>query len=109
MSWIAVDAVFDLAPDDLSRRELKVLVALARRVSTPHQRPDTIPTCYPYIDRIAADARVSRRTVHRALAELERRGLIAHIRTGRSSLYALTLLADLAMTPTDDLPISNPR
>ena len=42
-----------------------------------HDRSDAAGTCWPGVKRIAADLKLSRRTVQRALGDLEQAGLVS--------------------------------
>ena len=58
-------------------------------------RSNADDTCWPSVRRIAADLKLSRRTVQRALADLERHGFLEHTHRRRpngsltSSLYRI--------------------
>lgn len=55
--------------DDLPSRAVTVYLYLQKRANSEHQ-------CWPSIRRIAADLHLSRRTVERALRDLERNGWV---------------------------------
>ena len=75
--------------EELSHRARTVYMYL-------HDRSDATGVCWPGVKRIASDLKLSRRTVQRALGDLERAGLVSRQPRYRpngsltSNLYQIT-------------------
>ena len=61
--------------EELSHRAKTVYMYL-------HDRSDAAGACWPGVKRIASDLKLSRRTVQRALGDLEQAGLVSRLRQG---------------------------
>lgn len=109
-TWVSLDAVravVTAAPDlDLSVSEMAVLIQLAISVNDK----DTMQT-WQTTARIVERSKVSRAQVTRALASLQRRGLIEFVRFQRSGVkeYRITLSnATAKPAPSNPAPKTNP-
>lgn len=89
---------------ELSDMARTVLVVLSKYV--PFWEPDYV--VYPGIDRLAGEIGKSRRTITRALGELDTAGLIRRVhRSNTSTIYHLVYLEESSVKAVEVLPSAN--
>ncbi len=93
--------------EELGRLHTLVLLALADAADCRTIEGEIVGVnCYPSLGRVARRARCSRRTVMRAVAELEERGYIERrLRAGRNTDYTLTIDRGRALTSDTMSPV----
>ncbi len=97
MGWRLVEEVLDGCPD-LKYREFRILIALATNAR------DTTRQGWPGFAKLAHQANCSMRTVGRAMASLQARGIVKQVERqapGRRAVYEILPLTPATMLATE--------